>query len=399
MRALQPERRVEALTDSGWVLPIRMDLTGIGAEHRAAAASAGLRARPGVAAFVCAGRVVMLGACADLRAFASSRLRGEGRRADLASVVDTLLACETGSGFEADWAHAVLSRGAPSGWGESFTTGNPVWFIRLDPEVHAPACRVLDSAEIRDRDALGTLVGPFGSRGAAEAYARLLDTRFALCREPALLAKRPDAIACVYKEMGLCPAPCDGSEAMETYRARAHAALNFARGRLETARGEAERLMRETSAALDFEAAAGARAELALIEAADGRLSAWATTMDRFGVLAVMPAGKGGWARLIVHRGGRTRHLADVRARESEDWRDEMLAALERLNTSSEPPDGGWGGEIGVVCRHLFATRNRRGVFLPLDPPVDGADLVRLARRAAGMERAVCPEGAEGGER
>lgn len=383
--------------DSGWALPIRVDLSGFQAGDRPDAAAAGLRARPGVVAFVGAGRVVMLGACADLRAFASSRLRGEGRRADLAGVVDTVMACETGSGFEADWAHAVLSRGETLEGGDPHPPGNPVWFIRLDPESHAPACRVLDSAEVRDRDELGTLIGPFGARGAAEAYARLLDERFALCREPALLAKRPDAIACVYKEMGRCPAPCDGSESMGTYRARVRAALDFAGEPLGAARAEAERRMHESSSRLDFEAAAGARAELALLEAADGRLSAWATTMDRYGVLGVMPSGKAGWARLIMHRSGRTRHLADVKAREPGGWRDTILAAIDRRAATTEPPDRGWGVEIGVVCRHLFATRNRRGGFLRLDPPVDGADLVRLARRAAGLERAESPDGAEGG--
>jgi DNA polymerase-3 subunit epsilon len=392
-----PEQRVDTLTDTGWVLPIRVDLTGIGAEHRPDAASAGLRARPGVVAFVGSGRVVMLGSCADLRAFASSRLRGEGRRADLAGVTDTLLARETGSGFEADWAHAVLSRGVTPERGDAHPPGNLVWFIRLDPESLAPACRVLDSAEVRDRDALGTLIGPFGARGAAEAFARLLDERFALCREPALLVKRPDAIACVYKEMGRCPAPCDGSESIGTYRARVRAALDFAGEPLGAARAEAERRMHETSSRLDFEAAAGARAELALLEAADGRLSAWATTMDRFGVLGVMPAGKAGWARLILHRGGCTRYLADVRAREPAGWRDMILASIVRRPAPTEPPDRGWGGEMGVVCRHLFATRNRRGGFLRLDPSVDGADLVRLARRAAGLERTDSPEGAEGG--
>lgn len=372
----------------GWPLPIEIDVRGLPHGEMTGLAAVSLRTRPGVAVFL-GGHdrgypAFFVGATGDLRGFVSRRLAGEGPRADLGVVTDLVLACEVGSGFEADLAQWVLSsrltpdaRGAPAG---------AVWALGLDPEADVPATRVLEMNEMAGLDP-ATVIGPFGRRSAAEAFGRLLDDRFELCREPGLLARRPGATACAYKEMGKCPAPCDGSEPMGAYRARARAALLFAGRPIADVSRSVRDSMSEATAALDFETAGSLKAELAGLKSVGGPAFAWVNTFDRFGVLAVLPSGRGGWARLIVHRGGWTRHVFDVDARRAESALDESWDRFSPGNPGS--PAGiaeGSAGAVGLLCRHLFSTRRTRSTFLRLDPPPSRSDVLRAVRRAAKVE-------------
>lgn len=366
------------------LLPIDLDLGVYPPQERADAAARGLRSRPGVAVFLHTDpeegpRSLLVGATGDLRAFVGSRLTPGGRsRADLSRSCDRVLACETGSGFEAEAVRAVLDPGGgvPAG-------GRPGgWFVRLDPESGTPACGVLGGGEIAGLDA-ATVIGPFGSRTSAEAYRRFLDDRFELCREPALLARRPDAAACAYKDMGRCPAACDGSEPMEAYRARARGALALAATPVNELIGRAEAEVLEASGALDFERAARAKADLDGLRAVAGRLFSWATTLDRFGVLAVLPSGRRGFARLMVHRRGRTAYLFDADAR--------RIGAGALCGYGADA-GGGWtisvagACSIGSVCGSLFAKRRTRSAYFRLDPPPDRADVHRAILRAADLD-------------
>ena len=354
----------------------------LGAHHpqgRAGEAARVLRSRPGVAVLVHTdpekGPVALLvGATGDLRAFVGSRLTPGGRsRADLSRACDRVLACEAGSGFEAEAVRAALD---PAGSG-------PVggWFVRLDPESDNPACGVLGGGEIAGLDA-ATVIGPFGSRASADAYRRFLDDRFELCREPALLARRPDAVACPYKDMGRCPAACDGSEPIGVYRSRARGALKTAATPTDRLIERAEAELRGASGSLDFERAARVKTELDALRSITGRLFSWATTLDRFGVLAVLPSGRRGFARLMVHHRGRTAYLYDADAR--------RIDAEALCGFGIDP--GVWtispagACSIGSVCGAIFSRRRTRSTYFRLDPPPDRADVHRAVVRAAGVE-------------
>jgi len=56
--------------------------------------------------------------------------------------------------------------------------------------------------------------GTFWPAGLIE----IAEDAFDLCRYYNVLVEAPGARACAYKEMGKCPAPCDGSISMEQYR-------------------------------------------------------------------------------------------------------------------------------------------------------------------------------------
>ncbi|MBZ0172395.1 MAG: hypothetical protein K8E66_08455, partial [Phycisphaerales bacterium] len=379
---------LESVCSQSWPLPIVVDLRALSVPARVGTVRDALRTRPGVAVLARAHgdglEALLVGATADLRGFVLGRLEGGGARADLASDTEFVLACEVGSGFEADWARAVLaSRLMPCEAGQGAGVGV---YLSLDPDSAVPVCRVLESDEARRLEP-STVIGPFGRRSAAEAFGRFLDDRFELCREPGLLAHRPGATACSYKDMGKCPAPCDGSEPMRVYTERVREALSFARRPIGEAIDAARAGIREATAALEYERAGRLRDELLWLESVHGPAFAWVTTMDRFGVLAVLPSGRAGWARLIMHRGGVTRHAFDIDARRAAG----VLAEVWDLVISTSPDTRRTitrdsASIAGAVCRHLFSTRNTRSAFLRLDPAIDRSDVLRAIRRAARVE-------------
>lgn len=381
-----------APSGGSWALPIRIDLSGVEPAEKAGLVRGVLRSRPGSAVFVRAGRGVFVGATGDLREFVARRLGDDGPGVNLGAVADGVLACETGSGFEADIACEALSaRWTPVLHRQAADQRRCV-FLSLDPDAEVPVWRLIEPADLADGTRPGSLIGPFGHRSAAETFGRVLDDRFELCREPSLLAQRPGARACVYKEMGRCPAPCDGSEPMDVYRDRVRRALGFVRQGPGSARGEVEREIASASASLDFERAAAGKSELDMLDSLSGPAFAWATTLDCFGVLAVLPSGRRGWARLMRHRAGETRHLFDLDARRAESALDGVWESL----VAGSPP-GGFGltresiDAVSLVCAHIFSGRRARSAFIRLDRSPAPADVVRAVRRAANVE-AESPE-------
>lgn len=349
-----------------------------------------------MAVFIHRGRATLTAATGDLRGFVADRLAGGGPRTDLGSVTDAVLACETGSGFEADVAcEAATSWWSPTLHRQSADRRRCV-FLELDPEGDVPVWRLTDLFDRIGSDRPGTLIGPFGNRSAAETFGRVLDDRFELCREPSLLAQQPRARACAYKDMGRCPAPCDGSEAMETYRERVRGALDFARRGAGAFRAQTEASIASASASLDFEQAAAGKAGLDQLDSVTGPAFAWATTLDRFGVLAVLPSGHRGWARLMTHRAGETRHLFDIDTRRAEETLCGAWGVL-----FGGLPRGGFAltrdgvDAISLVCAHLYSGRRARSAFFHLDPSPDPADVVRAVRRAAKVDAEASDEQTE----
>src|SRR6185295_16204268 len=82
--------------------------------------------------------------------------------------------------------------------------------------------------------ARGVFIGPIADKDTAGRLIERTIDAFDLCRYHHLLVQAPRATACAYKEMGRCPAPCDGSETMAGFRARTLAAAAHLTGDRET---------------------------------------------------------------------------------------------------------------------------------------------------------------------
>lgn len=366
--------------------------------------------RPGVVALLGPhGTLVLIAATGSVRGFLSRRCGGSGGRQDLGPAVASARWTACGSGFEADCLYLELARTLTPGTYHQSADRWRAWFLRLDADDRAPSWKKGDLREFvfapagddgghrgdpaagTERVRPGTLLGPLATKHAAARFGEGLDEAFDLCREPRRLERAPRAEACVYKEMGRCPAPCDGSEPMASFRSRVWAAVGAVAGGLADEAARVEDAMRQAASAMAFERAAAlkARAEAML------RLSVGPArhvrTLERFGVLAVLPAGRAGWFRVIAHGGGRTAWVGDAKATDRAAALAMVELGLQRARAwaagvAEAGLDLAGAERAGMVCAHLFSGRRTAGTLLTIEPRPDPAMVWRAVGRASRLE-------------
>jgi len=346
------------------------------------AVRAGLPARPGLVSIEADGACVQLGATGDLRAFAERRLIGaSGPATDLSSVSDRVRAVVLGSAFEADiafleWGRELIPesyRAAADRWRG--------WFLRLDPESDVPVWRKTNLSEAVKDDRAdrawspSTIIGPMPTKDSAAKFGRALDSEFELCREPKLLAQRPDATACSYKEMGRCPAPCDGSEPIEAYRDRVRDAIAMAssgpEAGVDARLAAVEEAMARAAASLHFEQAAELKVRGEALKTLAGRSFRKVTTLDRFAAVLVLPSTRRGWCRVLTHVRGRTAWWADVDAQSVKAAVEQVGAELGPELGLRAPQAGDWLNRaaverIGLVCHAAAHPPRGPGRVIPV---------------------------------
>src|SRR5207244_13517095 len=117
------------------------------------------------------------------------------------------------SGFEADWVYYEAARQLFPDSYRGMVGFRPACFIHVNPETNFP--RYTKTIDLAKR---GELLGPIEDKHAAGTLIELVEDAFDLCRYYNILVQAPHGRACAYKEMGKCPAPCDGSIDMDQYR-------------------------------------------------------------------------------------------------------------------------------------------------------------------------------------
>lgn len=322
-----------------------------------------------------------------------------GPEADLRPIVRRVDVVSAGSMFEAELLFLEIARAEMPRLYRAAADRWQAWCVRLDPEAPAPTWRktALREMDQGERDP-GTLIGPMRDKDAAGRFGAGLDDAFELCRYPRELAKAPRGTPCAYKEMGRCPAACDGSEPMEAYRARARLAVDLdAPGRARAAE-EAEAEMRAAADRHDFERAASCKAQADRLRALDGPAWTWADRLDRLGVVALIPSEREGWARLLAVSCAGWRAIADVEAPgpragwEVGPARALLDAAREACAWISARPTGPVADDaadaLGLISGYLYARpKLRRGGFVRVAPgarPAEAwATALRKAARAA----------------
>jgi len=212
------------------------------------------------------GSTIQLLTTADAKELASSRLiehTESTARADLSAITRSLRVWPASCSLEADLLHAQLGR---SILGEKWTEieqSQAFHCLAADAtETALPRFRTIASTNLHNYAQSATRIGPFTTRRRAERFADELIDLFDLCREYDRLAIAPNATACVYKELGKCPAACDGSETIDTYRIRFARALATAADDPEDALIDDHARMNEAAKALDFERAESLRVRI-----------------------------------------------------------------------------------------------------------------------------------------
>ncbi len=358
----------------------------VGAVDLCASADA-LPARPGVVVFEDArGAPVLIASTGDLRAFAAKRLVSiDGAPTTHGDHTHTVVYWPTGSLFEAEVRYLELARARAPETYRALTTAWRGWFVHADPEATPPRwskSHLLDSFPAEAQ--WGCTLGPLPTKDSAGRYIDTLIDAYDLCRDERLLSRAPDAIACVYKEMGRCPSPCDGTETMASYRDRTRDAIRCATTSHAARVDEAEGAMREAANAMDFERAGTCKQRLASLGALDAPKFRRVRSLDRFRWLIAAPSDRASWTRLFACHRGCLRWVGDVRGNASEETLCSLLAAAHRAESTT--PDAIRADTIGLVSRWLFTPRSKRSArFAHFETLADASSLRALlrAKRAA----------------
>ena len=311
---------------------------------------------------------------------------GPSRRLNLSEIAGFVAWRTTSSRFETAvefWR--LMRRYDPSGYRKQMGFGR-AWYVGVRPDDRLP--RFVSVADLRDDRA--RFAGPFATRRTAEAWVRMLEDVFDLCRYFDILEKTPDGEPCAYFEMGKCPAPCDGSLPLSDYRRMVTEALDFTLGDREPALARLRTAMQQASAFLAFERAAAIRKTIEQAETLIARPEqahvADPRTARYLSVQRAGPARRKPESALVkpfyavggVIEAGVPVAVGDVHSA-AEDWIRNGLAlspipARTRLERDRRS-EGLW-----LIARFLFQGDRAPGVFLRLDAAVNsetGAQRVR----------------------
>jgi excinuclease UvrABC nuclease subunit len=286
------------------------------------------------------------------------------------------------SAFEADWVYHDIARQVFPQTYQGMVGFRPAWFIHIDPEAQFPRY----TKTIRPAEKSGRYFGPVEDKHAAARLMELIEDAFDLCRYYNILVESPNGRACAYKEMGKCPAPCDGSISKEQYRRMIEWSAATLADPREMVRQQTER-MQQASAELHFEIAAKIQAFIKQLSQIGKGAFRHAKPLKDLAFITIQPGPKTGSAKVFLILRGLIEEIANFTAepaRPSELLRTIFHAAEDHADAPLDEP----GIErIGIVSRHLFSPKQSQGVFIPLSDLGDptGRALLKAYKAVANL--------------
>ncbi|HVU65341.1 MAG TPA: hypothetical protein VHC70_15275, partial [Phycisphaerales bacterium] len=187
-------------------------------------------------------RAVLIATTASARDLARRRLSPDPAarttHADVRSLCagGSVRAIRIGSSLEADAVYLRRARERLPHLAKVVAERWRAWFAHIDPDATFPQWTktnlmglvgVRSASSAIEGQSRGLLLGPIPDKDGAGRFIEAVIDAFDLCRYHNLLVQAPAAVACAYKEMGRCAAPCDGTETMESYRARTRAVVDL----------------------------------------------------------------------------------------------------------------------------------------------------------------------------
>jgi hypothetical protein len=347
-------------------------------------------AKPGVFSFHDANdQTITIFTTANLRRAIDIRLQpppGDARVTRSVSyreLTHRIRACTVGSVFEADWAYLQLARKLLPNSYRAMLDRWQAWFIHCDPAaVHPQWMKTAHPNRIPG----GVALGPFPDKHAAARYMDLMQDAFDLCRYHHILVQAPHAAACAYKEMGRCPAPCDGTVTLDQYRQQIEDSIAFGSTPIAHWREAIEQRMQIASSALDFENAQRLQRMLNATEPATRAEFAHINRLEHFRFIALAPVERSGknWIRAFIIAGGWIEPVFDLKVDGSKlDFEDAARCLLERIETITSCFTESGLENIGLVCWHLFRPRTARPriEFIRCTAQLSGSQLQSATRK------------------
>jgi SAM-dependent methyltransferase len=262
------------------------------------------------------------------------------------------------SDFEADWVYQQAAKQFFPAMYAELMRPNQAWFIHVDPDATFPRYIKTTQAAVSS----GSLIGPFVDKHAAARMIELVEDAFDLCRYHHILTQYPDGKACAYKEMGKCPAPCDGSISIEQYRRLVEISV-AGLSEIGFFIAQHTRRMAQAAAELRFETAAKIRAYVDQLELLRKGRFQHARPLGEFAFVTLQRGPAVGKDKLYLVLPGRIEPILGLIS-DREGMPEGVNAIWNRVGGYATDPAA---AEIfGLVARHLLAPKPGGGVFIPL---------------------------------
>ena len=262
---------------------------------------------------------ILIAATGNIREFVAQRLNENQQsspKANLAPITHRIVIYPTGSAVESDWIVFERARGAQPDLYEKLRVQNRRALLILNP--HLGIWRVEDTLSALPIQSQEVVLGPALTPKSAVMLGEALNDVFELCRYPKELAQAPNGKACAYKEMGRCPAACDGSEPIEAYYQRFNQALEACSKGIARWKSWVAQEIEDASSAMDFERASRLKRDHDQIAKLPTESPGLLGLMDCFRCLMISPSVRKGWAMLWI-------------------FGDQGLTPIAALNDESDP--------------------------------------------------------------
>jgi hypothetical protein len=244
----------------------------------------------------------------------------------------------------------------------------PTWWIGVEKAAQFPKLRRVQDLDDSDL----CYAGPIRDKTAAGKLIETIEDVFDLCRYHHVLLQAPHGKPCAYKEMGKCPAPCDGSVPLSWYHGRMAEAFSFIAGpgRMKW-KAATEAAMKTAAAALQFEQAGRIKQRLSRAAMIEGEPFMHMGPLEEFAFLSLQPGqGKPYLEPWLIHPG------MTEPVRPLEQLHKKTLAAgveklFETCRVMSETPIAAPLSErtteqLGLVAHHLFRGEDDPGMYMRL---------------------------------
>jgi excinuclease UvrABC nuclease subunit len=296
------------------------------------------------------------------RRLGGDEMVGPSKRVNYREIVRRVHFRRVDSAFQADWLYYEAARELFPQTYQGMVGFRPAWFVHVDPDANFP--RYTKTTEIVKRT--GHLFGPVEDKHAAGKLVQLVEDAFDLCRYYNILVESPNAKACAYKEMGKCPAPCDGSVSMTQYRQQVRYSLRLLGDPDEFVR-EQERRMNAAAAELRFETAGKIKLYVdQLKHVGKGSLRHVRPIAD-FMFVSIQRGPRAATARVFLITPGGIEEILGL-VGEAIVPGQVLRIALERAaEQPKDVQDTGAAERVGIAAHHLFSGKSGGGAFLRLE--------------------------------
>ena len=357
-----------------------------------------LPAQRGVALFEAADhRPLAIAITSDLRRLARRRLTppntsddsapSRQRGPDWRAMTHIIRATTCGSAFEADVLWLKLAQRLLPHAATAASDRWQCWFVHVDPDAQHPWFTKTRHPGSPPTGQVGVYLGPVPDKHAASRCIDALNGMFDLCRYRHVLVQTPHGAACAYKEIGRCPAPCDGSIEMSAYRAQVREASHCVTHTLAAWIEQQQAAMHKAVAAQEYEHAGLVKRRLDDADSLRAPKFRFLSSLERFCFVSIQQSPSDRHGRVFLIHGGSVRACMDIALDISTAEARDVIAAL--LEQARKPVDIAAMSNadhqmMGLISHHLFMpTRLQRGCFAaPAD--LTPTSLRRLTRTAAG---------------